>query len=291
MKLIMRSKTEEYKNLIKSWRKTKLETPPYIHKDDSILSKEKTKKYVVCYKSFWEYIKSDDFGNRKDKKLHLGLRPSPYNGDLAKAKVFILMLNPGLHILDYFSLSDKEFCRENTRVIRQKRLNKKYPFTSLNPSLSWAPGSEYWRKKLDCLIQKTMKLKKLNYLDTLSYLSKKIAILQLYPYHSKEFGIPRKIQKLELKSARLIREFVKNVLVKEAQSGKILLIVARGAKKWGFEKRHNNIIIRNVQNGNVEAILKGADSIIVYTRKEARGASFGKYTEKIVNFLLGAREN
>ncbi len=110
---------------------------------------------------------------------------------------------------------------------------------------------------------------KMNYRDAILFLAKNIAVLQLYPYHSKKFRIPKRIRK-ELESTNLIRKFVKEVLVKEAKSGKTLIIVARGAKKWGIDK-----------------ISKNSDNIIVL--KNARGASFGKKSkvaERIVEFLL-----
>ena len=61
----------------------------------------KHEELCVDFKSFKEYVGSDLFGDPYDKKLHLGLTPVPFIGNLGKASIYLFMLNPGLTSSDY----------------------------------------------------------------------------------------------------------------------------------------------------------------------------------------------
>lgn len=52
----------------------------------------------VILRSHREFIRHPAFGD--DSSLHLGLLPVPYQGNLSKADVFVIMLNPGLGLSD-----------------------------------------------------------------------------------------------------------------------------------------------------------------------------------------------
>ena len=84
--------------LIECWRNCDFSEPPFILPEDEPVIADR----ITLYRSFDEYIASKDFGQRGDKRLHVGHRPLPYIGALDKASIFILMLNPGLSPGDYF---------------------------------------------------------------------------------------------------------------------------------------------------------------------------------------------
>lgn len=253
----MRKDHPAYLTLVRSWRTTPFTAPPYIHKDDDVLETAEAKRSFCIYRGFNDYVLSSDFGNNDDQKLHLGLLPAPYAGDLANATVFILTLNPGLSPMDYYSQSyHKPSCRDSLATIRQEGLDKRYPLSHLSPFRSWAGG--YWRQKLDEVVHRAMKSRRLNYQEALSYVSHRVAILELYPYHSKSFHLETSIRR-NLKSRALVVDFVHQVLVPEAKAGNSLLVVTRKAASWKLNM-HRNIIIYN-----------GAESRAAHLSLKSRG--------------------
>src|SRR5688572_28264578 len=91
--------------LIERWRECNLESPPYLFPDDK---PEIINRVAQTYQSFDEYTASIEF-EASSAKLHIGLLPNPYTGNLAKASIFILMLNPGLSPGDYYAEQNLEF--------------------------------------------------------------------------------------------------------------------------------------------------------------------------------------
>src|SRR5581483_10481905 len=84
--------------MIAAWRSVGTETPPfYFPGDEPILRSAAS----VAYAGFDDYI-GDSRWSFYDSSLHLGLLPQPYMGDLRKATIFVLQLNPGLGFGDYF---------------------------------------------------------------------------------------------------------------------------------------------------------------------------------------------
>src|SRR5688500_11537382 len=111
-------------NLIERWRECNLESPPYLFPDDRL---ENISRFSVTYNSFDEYANSIEFG-ASSAKLHTGLLPLPYVGDLAEASIFILMLNPGLSPGDYSAEENSEFRQAHITNLKQQNINEKYPF-------------------------------------------------------------------------------------------------------------------------------------------------------------------
>ena len=181
------------------------------------------------------------FGAKSDKTLHLGLLPVPYTGNLATASVFILLLNPGLMSLNYYVEEKREVRKALIRDIHQK-IKGRYPFPYLNPQFAWYPGGNYWLRRFDGHVRLIMKKTNMDYSEALAYLSQSVCVLQLVPYHSKGFGLSRKIIN-GLASSQAIRRFVEAVILPQAQRGKVLLIAARRATDWGINQKAKNIVV------------------------------------------------
>jgi hypothetical protein len=49
-----------------------------------------------------EAYRSLDYCASHDRRLHLGLLPQPFFGDLRRASIYVLLLNPGLGPDDYY---------------------------------------------------------------------------------------------------------------------------------------------------------------------------------------------
>jgi hypothetical protein len=139
------SKIKSQNSFVEDWRACSFSKPPYIFPSDKPII-EASKRFVTVHDSFEAFIESPDFGEGGDKKLHLGLLPVPFRGNLEKASIFILLLNPGLNPTDYYAESNAEdFQAALLRNLRQENGNDDYPFTSLAPQFSWQ--TKYWTQK------------------------------------------------------------------------------------------------------------------------------------------------
>lgn len=228
----------KHHNLIESWRRCNLEAPPYLFPDDekhlSDFPDSKT------YHSFNEYVVSSEFG-LSDINLHLGLLPIPFAGNLEKASIFILMLNPGLSAGDYFAEQQvAEFRNAHIRSLRQENSDDEFPFIFLNPDFAWHPGFGYWQKKFHNIVDETRKQFKVTYQEAMSLLSKRLACLELMPYHSKSFGTGSLLNKLS--SVKVMRNYVQDVVIPKAKMDKAIIIAARQVKMWQLPE-HKNIIM------------------------------------------------
>ncbi len=198
-------------SLVKFWSKCKLDKPPYIHPDDCKLAKSQFDLFDFKVRTPAQFIKSEKFGDFKDRSFHLSLYPGPYIGHLDTAKIVILMLNPGLGFSDYTTDNDAEHARWIKKVIRQDLANAEFPFISLNPEFSWTGGFRWWegklRKTLTCLAEKNFRG---SYFDALQYLSKQMACIEMVPYHSRGLSGSSLIK--QLPSVQAAREYVSEVL-------------------------------------------------------------------------------
>lgn len=228
----------KYHNLIEGWRNCNLESLPYLFPDDEKhflgFSDSKT------YHSFDEYVASSEFGI-PDINLHLGLLPLPFAGNLEKASIFILMLNPGLSAGDYFAEQRVvEFRNAHIRSLRQENADDEFPFIFLNPAFAWHPGFGYWQKKFHNIIDEIRIQSNVTYQQAMSILSKRLACLELMPYHSKSFGTGSLLNKLP--SVKVMRNYVQEVVIPKAKTDKVIIIATRQVKMWQLPE-HKNIVM------------------------------------------------
>jgi hypothetical protein len=240
--------------LAKFWRAMPLLQPPYIHPADLPIFCAHPNLFDEGKSDFRRFIKGPRFGNFDDNKFHASLLPSPFGGDLNRAKIFILMLNPGFAFADYHK--DKLSQRWKKRTLHQKLSRAEFPFTALNPELCYRPGFIWWEKKLRQVLKRIAK-ERFNgsYFEAMRSLSKNLAVIELVPYHSASFKGSKIIR--ELPSVEVAKQFVHDVLLPHARRGKATVIVTRKAKEWGLKEGRN---------------------VVVYGREHARGASLGART-------------
>lgn len=196
-------------------------------------------RYTVL-RSYTEYLENglEREQHPKDHLLHLGLLPQPWCGDLRSATAFILLLNPGLNPGDYFG----EYCVRSYKQALVDNLQstpkRQYPFLFLDPEFSWHPGARYWRARLDWLVRALRDQRGTTYREALGEVARKVCCIQLVPYHSAAFRLPRGILK-QLPSADMSRTFVKEDL---ARRKGVLIIVTRQWRRWGLPEGENHII-------------------------------------------------
>jgi hypothetical protein len=185
-------------------------------------------------------ISQKQFGPFNDK-LKLSLSPVPYAGDVAHAKFVILSLNPGLDYVDYWAETRRpEFRKRMEDNLRQSFRGVEFPFFGLDPELCWHGGFRVLGGKNFAASsgRSPKRASTKNYFKALRDLSKKLACLELVPYHSPSFHAHALIK--DLPSCRIVKEFVHESLVPDAKAGKRILIVTRQVKEWKNSTRPKN---------------------------------------------------
>jgi len=224
--------------LLKAWASFKSTNSLHMLPEDvSVL--DKLKKQRTDFKSWEEYINDPNFGAPKDTKLHLGLIPQPFTGNLKTASIFILQLNPGIGPSDYYGeYKIPKFKRALLDNLKQKPLD--YPYIFLNPQFSWHGGYKYWHSKLNGVIENLR-----SYWNYRSYakaqrrLAGQLATIELVPYHSSSFSEKGGLLKLE--SVTLMKNYLNEVLIPKAKKGKAIIISTRNAT-WRLRSEINVIV-------------------------------------------------
>jgi hypothetical protein len=244
-------------DLVNFWKALDSKTAPFAHPEDlPILRSIKNGQLIdeEPKKTYRDFVEGVRFANSDDRRLELSLLPVPYTGDLKKADIIILLLNPGLGDSDYWGEFNVPSYRERIeRTLRQDLDDAEYPFCYLDPEICWSGGFRYWEKKFHSVIS-LIANEKFNgrYLDALRDFSSRLATVELVPYHSPTFGGHPLIGTLP--SVNLIQRFVRENLLPDVENGEKTLIVTRRAKDWGMPV---------------------SPHVIVYQGWETRGANLG----------------
>ena len=208
---------------------------------------------VAKYRSWRKATGAPDFCKSDDKRLHLGLIPVPFLGDMLNASIYVLMLNPRLGPGDYFEYKVPSLRRALIANLRQKRIPGVMPFVCLDPRFAWHSGFGYWDRKLKRVMEALAASKGMSLADARSTLGSKLAVVQLVPYHSAASN-----QKaLQLSSVDLAKDFVRRRVAKRVRAQKAIVIAARKVEIW-------NQCLPDLGEEH---------GIIRYTASEARSAS------------------
>lgn len=250
--------------LVEAWRSVEGRAPYILPGDQSVLAAKEG--LTVLHNSFAEYCADPRFG-LDDTRLHTGLVPIPYMGSLAHAKIFLLMLNPGLHPVDYFS--EERFSDYRNRLIDNLHQRKVSSFPFLDPELCWHSGGQYWLGKFHDLAL-SLSASAGSFTAALDVLARNVACLELVPYHSPRFGI-RDALIGQLASVKLIQRFVREDLRPRALRGEILLIVTRQTARWGLEPSANVVLYNNSQahGGHISSATPGGGAILRFLNSNA----------------------
>lgn len=215
--------------------------PPYIHRDDLPFFHE---RYSKGKPDAWERLDFKGFIRSErlcanDSDFHFSLLPAPYVGNLAKADVFILLLNPGFSPGDYFAEYEQtDFKKALKQNLKQEFLGVEYPFLYLDPQFCWHPGYRWWEGKLRKIVQAVAEKRDIrNYPLALRAVSRRIASIEVVPYHSRRFGDGKLLTKLG--SALSARAWVSGYLIPRALEGKLVVVATH---KWHLKNRHNSVV-------------------------------------------------
>lgn len=257
----------------------------------------KTKKVREFLFEGDEKLKEHTKGSKSSTKLHLDLLPQPFIGDLENAKIIICSLNPGY--------SEKDECIE---IEYQEEFRKQLDPDQQDKTLFWLTGDEndgggfkWWKNKLDqknkndSFVGKIIREYKNNNIElskpeVFNMLSKIMAAIELFPYHSKSFN--ENLLKY-CNSTEIIKNYVLDVLIETAKKDKKLICFTRSFRLWGVAdiarkklyKDQNIICSPNPRSVTFNANLDFGKAIIAYLCKCTGG--FQKiYDDKTNEFVL-----
>jgi len=254
-------------DIVEFWNRCPLDHPPFVHPEDKRLVRrcapELLRRPISSYEGF---VRSKRFGDFDDHGFHFSLLPAPYAGDLIRAKIFLLMLNPGFKMADYCAEFQMPIFRQRAIAnLKQRSKAADFPFLFLDPELSWHTGFLYFERKLRLIAQALARQSRKPYLEALRQLARSIAVLQMVPYHSASL---KANWAFKLPSAEKAREFAHEYVFPRAAAGEALAVILRNGKRWGAPARCRNIVS--------------------YKGPHARGASLGPETrggEAILRFF------
>jgi hypothetical protein len=229
-------------NLLDAWSKWSEASVPYVLEEDKeVLNSIRSTKSTVAYKSWAEVYKSKDFAAPGDTRLHLGLLPHPFCGDVENAEIYILMLNPGYGPHDYFGEFEvPEYRKAVLANLKQSFTSETLPFFLLDPQFSWHGGFNWWHGKFAGVINKLAQSKGMSFAEARAELARKIASIELLPYHSTSFRDGDHWIR-DLHSVKLAREYVKGHVLPRVASDKAIAIVTRQASVWNLPE-HSGVI-------------------------------------------------
>ena len=228
-------------DLLREWADWRPTSPPFILRSDQVVLKSfRSARATVTFGNWLEARRAPDFCAPKDCRLHLGLLPQPFFGDLRRASIYILLLNPGLGPHDYYGEYRVAESRKALLAnLKQTFRKRSPPFLFLDPQYSWHGGFAWWHAKLASVIQHLAGKWAVPFAAARARLAQELASIELVPYHSPSFRAGGWIR--QLRSVALAQAFVHNIVVPRVRRGKAILIVTRQAKAWNLPK-HRRII-------------------------------------------------
>ena len=202
---------------------------------------------TASFLSYWSqftpkaapFVHPSDAGSPYLRDFELSLLPVPFVGNLREAEALILMLNPGLDAEDVAWEQNPLFRSALERNLSQSFPVGSFPHFYLDPAFRQHPGAGYWAQsrgvpgtrdlqKLRSVIQALARRDGVSEAAAQAYIARKVAIVQLAPYHSAK--LTRRDALSELPSARQARAFVEGLVRDKSK----LVIAVRSVCEWGF---------------------------------------------------------
>lgn len=203
-----------------------------------------------------------------DERIVTDLLPQPICGDIRNAKIIICSLNPGLGEGDAELENIGKASAAGLPYLKDeflKQLNQDEPtnnFFWITEKAKGTSGYKYWTRKFNqknpkaSLVQAIKSgyaAKGIEIIDEniMIMLSKLVATMELFPYHSVKMTGKMQGELLGVPSVQGIRDYLQNDIVPNLKKNNQLLCMMRSFKVWSFDSKNNtnNIIFNsNPQN-------------------------------------------
>lgn len=221
-------------DLLHAWASWEETGPPYVlEADRPVLADDRSARHCVTFSSWAAAYTASEFGRPGDTRLHLGLLPQPFFGDLRRASIYVLLLNPGLGPTDYYGEYEvSPFRAALLATLRQRFDPGQLPFLFLDPKYSWHGGYDWWHGKLAAVIEALASGWSVTFGAARARLNGAMAAIELLPYHSSSFGGGRWLQRLP--SVALAQAFVREVVIPRVERRDAIAIVTRQVDAWNL---------------------------------------------------------
>ncbi len=244
-------------DLLSEWRKAAGQwdagPPPYILEADAGYLKSYP---TVTYHSWDEAWQAPDFfcpDRSKDRRLHLGLLPGPFVGDLLNAQIYVLMTNPGLELGDYVEHEKTAFRSVLLANLKQEPLDSVLPFLCLDRQFAWHGAFKYWDSKLWKTIQELASNLGISEPQARAKIGETLAVIQESPYHSATGPDDTS----SWPSVRLAGEFVRDTVTKRVRDKRAIVIAMRRVGWWNYyipeDLGEDQGVIRSANSGEARA--------------------------------------
>lgn len=202
----------------------------HLPEDRSILEALQGNRSVVRWSS-WDECRDHFDPWTNVAPLHTGLVPLPFVGDVRRAKVYFLLLNPGLSATDYHAeYLASGFRRRLLANLRQDFSATEYPFFPLDPEFAWHSGNDFWERKLRQIAKLLCKRSGLSHPQVRKFLARTVCAIEMLPYHSVRLDLPPRVLQA-FPSVVLARTCVSSI-VPRAQAGDCMIVAMRQVANW-----------------------------------------------------------
>lgn len=229
-----------------------IDTTSEIYNGEKIIVATADLKYIkklLNSKKYPPVDKVDDDASEETKKaaeekykLQLSVYPQHFVGNIDKAKIIILSLNPG-YSTEYYEAYKNRINKNGTKYEQtiKENLEMKRPFFH---AFELANESDlgYWGNKMKCWVEGYDKKDNEELIESLKKITKDIALAEFFPYHSISYngmydklgkGTPpnsnRKIKDY-LPTQKFLFEKIKKRI--DDKNDEVIIILTRSFKRW-----------------------------------------------------------
>ena len=229
-----------------------IDTASEIYNGEKIIVSTADQKYIkklLNSKKYPPVDKVDDDASEETKKaaeekykLQLSVYPQHFVGNIDKAKIIILSLNPG-YSTEYYDAYKNRINKNGTKYEQtiKENLEMVRPFFHAF-ELSNESDLGYWGNKMKCWVEDYDKKDNKKIIESLKKITENIALAEFFPYHSISYnGMYDKLGKgTSSNSNRKIKDYLptqKFLFEKikkriDDKNDKVIIILTRSFAKW-----------------------------------------------------------
>lgn len=229
-----------------------IDTTSEVYNGEEIIVATADLKYIkklLDSKKYPPVDKVDDDANEKTKKaakekykLQLNVYPQHFVGDIDKAKIIILSLNPG-YSTEYYDAYKNRINKNGTKyeqIIKENLEMKRPSFHAFE--LANESDLGYWGNKMKCWVGGYDKKDNEEIIESLKKITENIALAEFFPYHSISYNgmydklgkgtSPNSNRKIKdyLPTQKFLFEKIKKRIADK--NDKVIIILTRSFAKW-----------------------------------------------------------
>jgi hypothetical protein len=164
------------------------------------------------------------------------LTPEPFHGDALNAPIVLLQANPGFGANDVVDFKRQDWCESMQLNLQLQHEKMDYPFTPLDPKFSSTTSSgKYWSMILKALIKES----------NVESVSKNVAVVELFPWHSQQFCSGKMFDFLYPSQTTLFNHRLVQLAIDDPDR---IVICCRGSREWKMVTQRDTAKLIHVRN-------------------------------------------